>query len=93
MATVPAKVAQRLASGLKRFQPVISSARARDVNESDTVMIVTDVLSELFGFDKYSELTSEHAIRGTYCDVALKVDGKLPKPKKSDPTLDDVTSW
>jgi Fe-S-cluster-containing dehydrogenase component len=26
-------------------------------------------------------------------DNPLKVDGKLPKPKKSDPTLDDVTSW
>jgi Fe-S-cluster-containing dehydrogenase component len=23
----------------------------------------------------------------------LKVDGKLPKPKKSDPTLDDATTW
>jgi Fe-S-cluster-containing dehydrogenase component len=26
-------------------------------------------------------------------DNPLKVDGKLPKPKKSDPALDDVTSW
>jgi sulfite dehydrogenase (quinone) subunit SoeB len=26
-------------------------------------------------------------------DNPLKVDGKLPKPKKTDPTLDDVTSW
>jgi hypothetical protein len=23
----------------------------------------------------------------------LKVDGKLPKPNKKDPTLDDVTTW
>lgn len=74
---VPAKVAQRLSDGLRRFQPIIASARARDVNESDTVMIVTDVMAELFGFDKYSEITSEHAIRGTYCDVAIKVEGAL----------------
>lgn len=26
-------------------------------------------------------------------DNPLKVDGKLPKPSKTDPTLDDVTSW
>ncbi|MDE2118638.1 MAG: ferredoxin, partial [Betaproteobacteria bacterium] len=26
-------------------------------------------------------------------DNPLKVDGKLPKPGKSEPTLDDVTSW
>ncbi len=74
---VPQKVAQRLQTSLKRFQPIVSSAKARDVNESDTVMIVTDMLSELLGWDKYSEVTSEHAIRGTYCDLALSIDGAL----------------
>ena len=29
------------------------------------------------GYDKYSELTSEHAIRGTYCDLAVQVEGRL----------------
>lgn len=77
MAVVPTKVADRLASGLKRFQPIIGSARARDVNEADTVVIIMDVLSELFGYDKYSEVTREHCIRGTYCDLAIKVDGKV----------------
>jgi len=77
MATIPTKVAQRLASGLRRFQPIIAGARARDINESDTVTIVKDVLSELFGFDKYAEVTSEHAIRGTYCDLAIKIEGAL----------------
>lgn len=77
MAAVPAKIAQRLSAALRRFQPVISSARARDVNESDTVVIVTDVLSEAFGYDKYSEVTSEHAIRGTFCDIALRIEDKL----------------
>lgn len=37
--------------------------------------IVKDLLSEVFGFDKYAELTSE-LIRGTYCDLAVKLDGK-----------------
>jgi hypothetical protein len=31
----------------------------------------------LFGYDKYSEVTSEHAIRGTYCDLAIKVEDQL----------------
>jgi hypothetical protein len=35
------------------------------------------MLSDLFGYDKYSELTSEYAIRGTYCDLATKIDGNL----------------
>src|SRR5205807_255074 len=73
----PTKVAARIAAGIKRFQPILSSARSRDVNESDTVVIVTDMLHEVFGYDKYSEITSEHAIRGTYCDLAIKLDGVL----------------
>ena len=74
---IPKKVADRLSSGLKRFKPVLESAKARDVNESDTSMIVTDMLAEVFGFDKYNEITREYAIRGTYCDLATKIDSKL----------------
>lgn len=77
MGQVPAKVAARLASGLKKFQPILESAKARDVNESDTVVIVMDLLQEVFGYDKYTEITSEHLIRGTFCDLALKLDGSL----------------
>lgn len=74
---IPKKVATRLADGLKKFKPVVESAKDRDVNESDTSMIVTDMLADVFGFDKYTEITREYAIRGTYCDLATKVEGKL----------------
>ena len=77
MASIPSKVKDRLNAGIKRFQPVLESAQSRDVNESDTVIIITDILSEVFGYDKYAELTSETAIRGTFCDLAVKVDGAL----------------
>jgi hypothetical protein len=75
--SVPAKVAARVATGIKRFQPVLTNAKARDVNESDTVVIVMDMLQEIFGYDKYSDITSEHAIKGTYCDLAIKLEGAL----------------
>lgn len=74
---IPARVSERLASGVKRFQPILTSAKARDVNESDTSMIVTDVLAEIFGYDKYSEVTRELCIRGTFCDLATRIDGKF----------------
>ena len=35
------------------------------------------MLADLFGFDKYTEITSEQAIRGTYCDLAVKLEGKI----------------
>jgi hypothetical protein len=50
MPTVPTRAAERIASNLKKFQPIVQSAKQRDVNESDTVIIVTDMLSELFGY-------------------------------------------
>ncbi len=77
MATISSKVKDRLTTGIKRFLPVLSSAKSRDVNESDTVTIITDMLAEVFGFDKYSEITSEYVIRGTAVDLAIKLDGKL----------------
>ena len=77
MASVPKKVAERLVAGLKRYQPILAAAKARDVGETDTVTIVKDMLAAVFGYDKYSELTSEYAIRGTYCDLAIKLDAKL----------------
>jgi hypothetical protein len=72
---VPSKVAARLSAAIKRFHPIIASAKSRDANESDTVIIVTDMLSEVFGYNKYSEITSECSIRGTWCDLAIKIDG------------------
>lgn len=74
---LPKKVEARIVPAVKRFQQVLAAARARDINEADTVTIVKDLLAEVFGYDKYLEVTGEHAIRGTYCDLAVKVDGKL----------------
>jgi hypothetical protein len=77
VAAVSAKVAQRISAGIKKFQPILEAAKARDVNESDTVVIITDVLHEVFGYEKYSDITSEHMIRSTFCDLAIKLDGRL----------------
>ena len=77
MASVPKRVSERLAASIRRFQPILSAARSRDVGEADTVTIVKDMLAEVFGYDKYAEVTSEYAIRGTYCDLATKIDGVL----------------
>ncbi len=77
MGNIPTKVLARITKGLDQFQPIIKSARARDINESNTVTIVTDILSDILGYDKYTEVTSEVAIRGSYCDLAIKVEGNL----------------
>lgn len=75
MTTIPKKVEARLVAGLKRYQPVVKKAQDNDVNESDTVTIIADILSDVFGYDKYTEITSEYAIKKTFCDLAIKLDG------------------
>jgi hypothetical protein len=72
--------AERALSGLKRLLPIIQQQKIRDVSEADTVTVVKDILAEVFGFDKYTDLSSEQAIRGTYCDLSVAIDEKHEKP-------------
>ena len=74
---IPKTVDERITREVRNFQKILKKAKSRDVNESDTVTIVADMLANVFGFDKYTEITSEQAIRGTYCDLAIKTDGKV----------------
>lgn len=77
MLKIPKKVLERFASDLKKFQTVANSHKTKDVSEADTVTLVKDILASIFGYDKYDELTSEQQIRGTYCDLAVKIDGNI----------------
>ncbi len=77
MPNVPSKVADRLIAGIKRFQPILEAAKAGDKGEADTVTIVKDKIQEVFGYNKYTEVTSEHSIKSTYCDLAITVGGTL----------------
>lgn len=89
---IPVRVRERVVAGLKRMLPILDQQRARDVSEADTVTLVKDLLSDVFGYDKYAELTSEHAIRGTYCDLAIRVADKLAlliEVKAAGVSLDD----
>jgi predicted type IV restriction endonuclease len=77
MMPIPKRVIERMQSGLKRMTPIIDQQKTRDVSEADTVTLVKDLLAEVFGYDKYAEVTGEFAIRGTFCDLAIKLESKL----------------
>jgi len=72
MSKVPTVVVKRLTTTVPKFKKILARAKERDVNESDTVTIVTDMLEEVFGFDKYTDITREFGIQGTYCDLAVR---------------------
>ena len=67
----------RAKGNLRRYQKVLESARARDVGESDTCVIISDFLADVLGYDKYSEVTTEFSVKSTFCDLAIRVGGRL----------------
>lgn len=77
MLKIPKKTSERWSSSLRNLVAIAVSHKTRDVSEADTVTLVKDMLADVFGFDKYNELTSEQQIRGTFCDLAVKIDGKI----------------
>jgi hypothetical protein len=77
MGSIPVKVLDRIKENLTKIQKVLEQAKARDINEADTVAIVSDILTDIFGYDKYTEVTREYAIKSTYCDLAVKIENVL----------------
>lgn len=77
MSTIPKTAENRIRDGIKKYKNVLKTAKDRDVNESDTVTIVNDMLSDICGYDKYGDITREYAIRGTFCDLAIKLEEKV----------------
>jgi hypothetical protein len=73
---VSAKVEARISTQLKKYQAVLKDAKQRDISEADTVTIITGILADVLGYDKFKEVSSQHAIRGTYADLVVVVDNK-----------------
>ena len=73
---VSAKVTSRITAQLKNYQGILAQAMKKDSSEGDTVIIVTGMIADILGYDKYQNLSSEHAIRGTYVDLMVSVDNK-----------------
>ena len=75
--SVSAKVDARISAELKRYKSILAKAKEKGVTESDTSTIVTDMLHDVFGYEKIENITTEHRIKGTYADIAVMVDGKI----------------
>lgn len=67
----------RMKGAIKKFSKPLADLAARDANEGDTRLLVTDFLCEGFGFDKYSELTTEYRVKGEFADFGIRLDKDL----------------
>ena len=56
MAAIPSKALERITKNYNNIKKIIIAALKKDINEADTVVIVSDVLSEILGYDKYENI-------------------------------------
>ncbi len=67
----------RVKAGIRRFGKPLADLAARDANEGDTRLLVTDFLCDVLGYDKYADLTTEYRVRGEFADFGVRVDKQL----------------
>jgi len=68
---------ERMRAAIKKFSKPLADLVGRDANEGDTRLLVTDMLCEGFGFDKYTELTTEYRVKGEFADYGIRLDKDL----------------
>ncbi len=68
---------ERVRAGIRKFSKPLADLAARDANEGDTRVLVTDILCDALGYDKYSDLTTEYQVRGEFADYGIRIDKQL----------------
>jgi hypothetical protein len=67
----------RLKVAIRRYSKPLADLVARDANEGDTRLLVTDFLCDGLGFDKYADLTTEYQVKGEFADFGVRIDREL----------------
>jgi Type I restriction enzyme R protein N terminus (HSDR_N) len=68
---------ERVRAAVRRYAKPLADLVARDANEGDTRLLVTDFLCEGLGFDKYEDLTTEYQVKGEFADYGVRIDKQL----------------
>ena len=68
---------ERVKVSVKKFQKPLADLVARDANEGDTRLLVTDLLCEGLGYDKYEDLTTEYQVKVDFADYGVRIDKQL----------------
>jgi predicted type IV restriction endonuclease len=67
----------RVRTAVRRFAKPLADLVARDANEGDTRLLVTDLLCEGLGYDKFEDLTTEYQVRGEFADYGVRIAKQL----------------
>lgn len=64
-------------AAIRKFSKPLTDLVARDANEGDTRLLVTDFLCYGLGYDKYEDLTTEYQVKGEFADYGIRIDKQL----------------
>lgn len=72
MAVYQDKAKERIKKGLRRMNGIVERGIKDEYKEADTRKIVSDILTEYLGWDKFENLTAEQMIGSRYADYVIK---------------------
>jgi len=67
----------RIRAAVRTFVKPLHDLQARQANEGDTRLLVTDFLCYALGYDKFTDLTTEYAVKGEYADYGVRIDNEV----------------
>ena len=68
---------ERVRASLKKYSKPLQELVTRDANEGDTRLLITDLLCDALGYDKYEDLTTEYMVRGEFADYGVRIDKQM----------------
>jgi hypothetical protein len=68
---------ERVKAAVKKYSKPLGDLLARDANEGDTRLLVTDFICDGLGYDKYEDLTTEYNVKGDFADYGVRIDRQL----------------
>lgn len=71
------KARDRISKGIRRLTKPTQLLHKKDASEADTRHLVTDILVELLGFDKYENLTAEFNVKGDWADYGIRIEKQI----------------
>jgi hypothetical protein len=68
---------EQVKAAVQRFAKPLHDLLARDANEGDTRLLITDMLCEGLGYDKFRDLTTEYMVKQDFADYGVRIDKQL----------------
>ena len=68
---------EQVHDAIQRYIKPLEALRARDANEGDTRMVVTDMLCEGLDYDKFKDLTTEYMVKQDFADYGVRIDKQM----------------